>query len=141
MFAAAAPSSAEAAAGKPPIQLNCDLAVDPKKEKEFIQYFDSVFRPVARKHQGYIDLKLLKLNQAVRGLAPAGGTFRFALTYQVTPTPSPVLARALLTHHESEALRQKWIASDDHAKAWAPMEDMLTDKNFGILVYDAYEAT
>jgi heme-degrading monooxygenase HmoA len=123
MFAAAAPSSAEAAAGKPPIQLNCDLAVDPKKEKEFIQYFDSVFRPVARKHQGYIDLKLLKLNQAVRGPAPAGGTFRFALTY------------------ESEALRQKWIASDDHAKAWAPMEDMLTDKNFGILVYHAYEAT
>jgi heme-degrading monooxygenase HmoA len=120
MLAAAASSGAEAAIGKPPIQLNCDLAVDPKKEKEFIQYFDTVFRPVARKHQGYIDLKLLKLNTAVRGGAPPGGTFRFALTY------------------ESEELRQKWIASDAHVKAWTPMEDMLTDKNFGILVYDVY---
>jgi len=120
MLAAAASSSAEAAAGKPPIQLNCDLAVDPKKEQEFIKYFDTVFRPVARKHQGYIDLKLLKLNTAVRGPAPAGGTFRFALTYQ------------------SEELRQKWIASDDHVKAWKPMEDMLTDHNFGVLVYDVY---
>jgi hypothetical protein len=120
MLAAAASSGVEAAAGKTPIQLNCDLAVDPKKEKDFIKHFDIVFRPVARKHQGYIDLKLLKLNQDIRGPVPPGGTFRFALTY------------------ESEALRQKWIASDDHAKAWAPLEDMLTDKNFGILVYDAY---
>jgi heme-degrading monooxygenase HmoA len=120
MLGATALRSAEAAAGKIPIQLNCDLAVDPKKEKEFIKHFDTVFRPVARKHQGYIDLKLLKLNTAVRGPVPAGGTFRFALTY------------------ESEELRQKWIASDDHAKAWQPMEDMLTDHNFGILVYDAY---
>jgi hypothetical protein len=120
ILTAAASSSAEAAGGKSPIQLNCDLAVDPKKEKEFIKYFDTVFRPVARKHQGYIDLKLLKLNQAVRGPVPPGGTFRFALTYA------------------SEALRQKWIASDDHVKAWAPLEDMLTDRNFGILVYDVY---
>lgn len=70
ILTAAASSSAEAAGGKSPIQLNCDLAVDPKKEKEFIKYFDTVFRPVARKHQGYIDLKLLKLNQAVRGPVP-----------------------------------------------------------------------
>lgn len=70
ILAAAASSSAEAATGKTPIQLNCDLAVDPKKEQESIKHFDTVFRPVAKKHQGYIDLRLLKLNQAVRGPAP-----------------------------------------------------------------------
>jgi hypothetical protein len=122
MLAAAASSSAEPAASQQPIQLNCGLAVDPKRGREFIKYFDTVFRPVARKHQGYIDLKPLKLNQAVSGPVPPGGTFRSALTY------------------ESEALRQKWIASDDRVKAWAPLEDMSTGKNFGILVYDAYQA-
>jgi heme-degrading monooxygenase HmoA len=109
-----------AASATKPIQLNCDLAVDPAKEKEFVAYFENVFRPVAKKHTGYIDLKLLKLNTAVRGGVPTGGRFRFSLTYQ------------------SEELRQKWIASDDHAKNWPPMENMLTDKNFGILVYDIY---
>jgi len=82
MLAAAVSGRGDAATGKPPIQLHCDLAVDPNKEKEFIKYFDTVFRPVARKHQGYIDLKLLKLNTAVRGGVPAGGSFRFELTYQ-----------------------------------------------------------
>jgi heme-degrading monooxygenase HmoA len=120
LLAVAASSSANASTGKPTIQLHCDLAVDPKKEQEFIQYFQTVFRPVARKHQGFIDIKLLKLNTAVRGGVPPGGKFRFELAY------------------ESEDPRQKWIASDDHAKAWPPMENILTDKNFGILVYDVY---
>lgn len=111
---------ARAAATKRPIRLQCDLAVDPAKEKEFVAYFENVFRPVARKHAGYIDLKMLKLNTAVRGGNPPGGKFRFDLTF------------------ESEELRQKWIASDDHNKNWPPLENMLTDKNFGILVYDVY---
>jgi hypothetical protein len=109
MLAAAASSSAGVATGKPPIRLHCDLAVDPKKENEFTKYFDRVFRPVARKHQGFVDLKLLKLNTAVRGGVPSGGTFRF----------------------ECAEPRQKWVASEDHAKAWPPMENMLTGKNFG----------
>jgi hypothetical protein len=109
-----------AATGAKPIVLHCDLAVDPAKEKEFVAYFENTFRPVARKHTGYIDLKLLKLNTAVRGGVPAGGRYRFSLAYR------------------SEELRQKWIASDDHVKNWPPLENMLTDKNFGILVYDVY---
>ncbi len=111
---------ADAAPAARPIQLHCDLAVDPAKEKQFVAYFENVFRPVARRHTGFIELKLLKLNTAVRGGVPPGGKFRFELTYQ------------------SEELRQKWVASDDHVKNWPPMENMLTDKNFGILVYDVY---
>ena len=103
-----------------PIRLNCDLLVDPKKEKEFIDHFEKTFRPVAQKHTGYVDLKLLKLRSAIRGKEPAGGKFRFSLTYQ------------------TEELRQKWIASKDHETVWMPLENMLLDKNFGILLYEIY---
>jgi hypothetical protein len=110
--------SAEAAATTRPIQLHCDLAVDPKREQEMLDNFEKVFRPVARKQPGYIDLKMLKLKQAIRGNAPL--KYRFELTM------------------ESEELRQKWIATEAHAKAWPTIENTLTDKNFSITVFDVY---
>src|ERR1700736_5352715 len=75
-----------------PIQLHLDLAVDPKREQEMLDNFEKIFRPTARKQPGYIDLKMLKLQQAVRGGPPPGGKFRFVLTFV------------------SEEMRQKWIA-------------------------------
>jgi hypothetical protein len=108
------------AAATRPIQLHCDLAVDPKREAEMLKHFETVFKPTAAKQKGFIDLKMDKLNTAVRGPVPPGGRFRFVLTF------------------ESEALRQVWINSADHARVWPPIEDTLTDKNFGILVYDVY---
>jgi hypothetical protein len=114
-IAAAGPS-----ASARPIQLNCDLAVNPSKEADFVKYFEDVFRPVAKKHEGYVDLKLLKLYSAVRGATPPDCKFRFSLTYKTEP------------------LRLKWVDSPEHAKAWPPMEAMLTDANFNILVYDVY---
>jgi hypothetical protein len=120
MFAAFAAAAGKADTTARPIRLQCDLAVNPAKEKEFVAYFENVFRPIARKHTGYIDLKLLKLDTALRGAAPSGGKYRFDLAY------------------ESEDLRQKWINSPDHLKYWPVLENMLTDKNYGILVYDVY---
>ena len=113
--AAAAPAAATR-----PIQLHCDLAVDPKREKEVEDFFVREFRPTAMKHEGYIDLRLVRLKTAVRGNVPNGCLFRFVLTYK------------------SEELRQKWIASADHDRVWPPIENALTDKNFSILVYDVY---
>ena len=105
---------------KRPIQLHLDLSVDPKREQEMLTNFENIFRPTAKRQPGYIDLKMLKLNSAIRGKAPAGGKYRFVLTF------------------ESEELRQKWIASKDHDKVWPEIEKTLTDKNFGILLYDVY---
>jgi hypothetical protein len=110
----------KAAPSARPIQLHCDLAVDPKREAEMLKHFETVFKPTAAKHPGFIDLRLDKLRTNVRGPVPAGGRFRFVLTYQ------------------SEELRQKWIASADHLRVWPPIEATLTDKEFGILVYDVY---
>ena len=121
MFLAAAGTAAARAAETPRhIQLHLDLAVDPAKEQEMLRYFDKVFRPTARKQPGYIDLKMLKLKQAIRGGAPPGGSLRFVLTFV------------------SEELRQKWIATAAHEKVWPAIENTLTDKNFNILVYDEY---
>jgi heme-degrading monooxygenase HmoA len=106
--------------GKRPIELHLDLAVDPKREQEMLTNFENIFRPTARRQPGYIDLKMLKLSSAIRGPAPTGGKYRFVLVF------------------ESEELRQKWIASKDHEKAWPEIEKTLTDKNFGILLYDVY---
>ena len=124
--AAAAPgvegqTSKKAPAGKPrPIQLHVDLAVDPRREQEMLDNFEKIFRPVAQRQPGYIDLKMVKLRSAIEGPAPAGGKFRFVLTF------------------ESEELRQKWIKSKDHDRVWPEIEKTLTDKQFGILLYDVY---
>ena len=119
LAAVAAPQGMAQTKGRP-IQLHLDFLVDPKREKEMLSNFEKLFRPTAAKQPGYIDLKMLKLNSALRGVAPAGGKYRFVLTY------------------ESEALRQKWIASKDHEKVWPEIEKTLLDKNFGILVYDVF---
>ena len=111
-------ASGSAAPTKRPIQLHCDLAVDPKREQEMLDNFEKIFRPVAKKQPGFIDLKMLKINDAIRGSAPA--KYQFVLTM------------------ESEELRQKWIKTPEHQKAWPTIENTLTDKNFSILVYDVY---
>jgi heme-degrading monooxygenase HmoA len=102
------------------IELHLDLAVTPGRGQEMLGNFEKIFRPTAKKQPGYVDLKMLKLRQAIRGGAPPGGSFRFVLVF------------------ESEDMRQKWIASAAHAKAWPTIEDTLSDKNFNILLYDIY---
>ena len=111
-------SEAEAAPSARPIQLHCDLAVDPHREQEMLDNFEKIFRPVARKQPGFIDLKMLKLKDAIRGAAPL--KYRFELTMA------------------SEEMRQKWINTPEHAKAWPTIENTLTDKNFSIIVFDVY---
>ena len=120
MMLAGAVSAArvDAAPAKRPIQLHCDLSVDPKREQEMLNNFEKVFRPVAQKQPGFIDLKMLKIRDQIRGAAPA--RYQFVLTM------------------ESEELRQKWIATPEHQKAWPTIENTLTDKNFSILVYEVY---
>jgi len=101
-----------------PIVLEVDLAVDPAKEKEMLENFHKIFKPAAVKFPGYIDVKMLKLRSALMGEAPAGLNYRFQLTYQ------------------SEELRQKWVASDVHKKAWPTIENTLSSKNYRVLLFD-----
>jgi hypothetical protein len=102
-----------------PVQLHVDLTVDPAKEKEMLNNFETIFRPAARKQPGYIDVKMCKLRSAIAGKAPAGCNYRFVLTFA------------------SEELRQKWIATDTHQKVWPTIENTLSNKNYNVLLYDS----
>ena len=118
IVAGALGAAAHAADAGRPIQLHCDLAVDPAKEKQMLHHFETVFKPAAAKFAGFMDVKMIKLRSAPMGKAPAGMNYRFVLTYQ------------------SEELRQKWINSDVHQKVWPPIENMLADKNYTVLLFD-----
>ena len=101
-----------------PIQLHADLAVDAAREAEAIRYFETVYRPTASGFEGYLDLRLLKLQAAVVGSAPAGINYRFSITFT------------------SEALRQKWVASDAHQEVWGTFETFLTRRQYDFLLFD-----
>jgi hypothetical protein len=103
-----------------PIQLHADLAVDPAKEEEMLRFFAEKFRPAAAQQPGYLDMRMLKLTSTLRGVAPPGTNYQFVLTFS------------------SEALRQKWIATDTHKQLWPILEGMLTDKNYSRLLYEVY---
>jgi hypothetical protein len=118
LAAGATANSALPAHSRNPIQLHVDLAVDPAKEKEMLHNFETIFRPEAAKHPGYIDVKMLKLRHAIQGGAPAGVNYRFSLTYQ------------------SEELRQKWIASPEHQRVWPTIENTLSSKDYTVLLFD-----
>jgi hypothetical protein len=67
-----------------PIQLHADLSIDRVREAEAVEYFETVYRPTASRFEGYIDLRLLKLQGALAGSAPAG---------VITGSRSPLRAR------------------------------------------------
>jgi hypothetical protein len=101
-----------------PIQLHADLAIDPAREAGAVHYFETVYRPTARRFEGYIDLQLLKLQAALVGTAPAGINYRFSITFA------------------SEALRLKWVASDAHQDVWGTLETFLTKREYDFLLFD-----
>ena len=99
------------------IQLHADLAINPTREVEALHYFETVYRPTASRFEGYIDLRLLKLQTALVGSAPPGINYRFAITFT------------------TETLRQKWVASDAHQKVWGTLETFLTKYDYDILLF------
>jgi heme-degrading monooxygenase HmoA len=118
LAAGATAAGALAAAHGRSIQLHVDLAVDPAREKEMLRNFETIFRPEAVRHQGYIDVKMLKLRTALQGSSPADLNYRFSLTYR------------------SEELRQKWVASPEHKRVWPTVENTLSSKNYTVLLFD-----
>ncbi len=111
----------EPAAGKGPIVLYCDLAVDPAREQEMLNHFHKDFKPAAQKFDGFLDLKMLKIRKIIQGGPPLakGVNYRFQLTY------------------ESEEKRQKWVASDTHQRVWPLIENTVVNKDYLVLLTDS----
>ncbi|MBI3681833.1 MAG: antibiotic biosynthesis monooxygenase [Acidobacteria bacterium] len=114
--ALSAATSLEAAVPEP-IQLHVDLEVDPAKEAELLKNFKQTFRPTISKQPGFVDVKLLKLRNAVAGAAPAT-RYRLLISFQ------------------TEEQRLKWVATDDHQRAWPTIERTLSGKKFTAVLYD-----
>jgi hypothetical protein len=103
-----------------PIVLYVDLSVDPSREKEFLGAYHRHFKQVAKKHEGYVDLTVAKIDKVLQGIGPAKTVnYRFQLTWA------------------SETLRQKWVASADHIANWPLLEKTLTEKNYTVILTHA----
>ena len=101
------------------IQIHVDMSVDPAKEWQMQQDFETHFKPAAALFAGYMDVKIVKLRKAFVGRAPEGVNYRFVLRY------------------ESEELRQKWITSTAHQHVWPLVErTMTTQKDYPVVLYD-----
>ena len=109
----------EAAAQTRHIRLYVEMDVAPAREREMLDLFHNQFVPEAVRHEGYIRVKMLKRRTVVQGSVPPTHNYRFELEF------------------ESEELRQKWIASPEHARVWPPLEKtMTTTKNYPVVLYD-----
>ena len=98
------------------IRLYVEMDIAPAREREMLNLFHNQFVPEAVKHEGYIRVKMLK-RRRFRTAPPA--QLRFELEF------------------ESEELRQKWIASPEHARVWPPVEATMTTRtNYPVVLYD-----
>src|SRR5262245_36212297 len=115
---AAAPllHQAALAQSKNPIQLHVDLEIDPAKEKEMLANYAKIFRPAITKQPGFVEVKLMKLRNAVVGKAPAPFTHRLVISFQ------------------TEEQRQKWVATDLHQKVWPEMEKTMKGAKYGAVL-------
>ena len=101
------------------IRLYVEMDVPAEREREMLDAFHNTFVPEAVKHEGYIRVKMLKRRSVIQGTAPASHNYRFELEF------------------ESEALRQKWIASAAHQRVWPLVErTMKTQKDYPVVLYD-----
>ena len=101
------------------IRLYVEMDIAPAREREMLDLFHNQFVPEAVKHEGYIRVKMLKRRAVIQGSVPPAHNYRFELEF------------------ESEELRQKWIASPEHARVWPPVEKtMTTTTNYPVVLYD-----
>ena len=101
------------------IRLYVEMDVPAAREREMLDAFHNTFVPEAVKHEGFIRVKMRKRRSLVQGSAPPAHNYRFELEF------------------ESEALRQKWIASAGHQRVWPLVErTMTTQKNYPVVLYD-----
>ena len=101
-----------------PIQLHADLGYRPcarSRGRSLLRDRVPTHRQPVR---GLIDLRLLKLQAALVGSAPAGINYRFSITFT------------------SEDLRLKWVASPPHQQVWGTLETFLIKREYDFLLFE-----
>jgi heme-degrading monooxygenase HmoA len=106
------------AKGAKPIHLFVEMEVDTASEKEMLDNFHNIFVPEAKKHPGYISVKLMKFRKTMQGNENSA-PYRFELEF------------------ESEELRQKWIATPEHRRVWPTVEKFIKSKrDYPVVLFD-----
>ena len=101
-----------------PVQLHSDFNVDLNREKEFLEAYAN-FKAIVSKAAGFRACRLLKIRPADQhehgaGVHPA----------QIGPTIDEIKYR-LIQEWDAEDVRWKWNPTEDHHKAWHPLEKPL----------------
>ena len=100
------------------IQLHVDLEVDPSKEKEMVENYRNIFQPTIRQQAGFVDVKLLKLREALFGARQGKAKYRLLISFQ------------------TEAQRKSWVATDEHQRVWPSIAGTLTGSKYTAILYD-----
>jgi heme-degrading monooxygenase HmoA len=101
-----------------PVELHCDLEVDPSKEHDLMSIFRDRFRPAIAKQPGFVGVKLLRLQAALAGEPPAHCRYRLVINFA------------------TEDQRAAWVASDLHQEVWGGgVETTLVGRKLVALLY------
>jgi heme-degrading monooxygenase HmoA len=103
---------------KKPIQLHCDLDVDPPKEKEMLANYAKVFKPAISKQPGFVEVELMKMREVIAGKVPNALPYRINISFQ------------------TEEQRKTWVATDVHQQAWPTIEKTLKGEKARCVLYD-----
>ena len=110
-----------------PVQLHSDFNVDLTRESEFLTAFEE-FKKLVAKAKGFRSTRLLKIRPADdHGHAPEA---RFSKikggvhAAQIGPTIDGLKYR-VIQEWDSEEARWAWNPTEDHNKAWHPLEQPL----------------
>ena len=76
------------------------------------------FRPTISKQPGFVEVKLLKLNAAMQGPAPANTSYRLIISFA------------------TEDQRKAWVATAAHQKVWPTIEGTLRGSKFSAALFD-----
>lgn len=102
-----------------PVELHCDLEVDPCREYDLVTIFRERFQPAISRQPGFVGVKLLRLQAEVVGPAPTNCRYRLVINFA------------------SEVQRQTWVASAIHQDVWGRgIETTLTGRKLTALLYD-----
>ena len=105
------------AQSKKPIQLHCDLEVDPAREQEMLTNYSKTFKPAITKQPGFVEVELLKFREVIGG--------------KVSP-----LAYRINISFQTEDQRKTWVATDLHQQAWPTIEKTLKGEKYRCVLYD-----
>ena len=118
IVAATVAAALPATAASTGIQLHVDLNVDPAKEMDLVKNYTATFQPAIKKQPGFLEVKLMKLRSVPKGAGPGAWNYRLVISFQ------------------NEEQRLKWVASDDHQKAWPSIEKNLRGDKLSAVLFD-----